>query len=61
MSDLVDTVDTVEDSVMAIEVENDEIQQRLTMLEENVIGTGRSLTQLLIFLFSIVFRKCNCL
>ena len=38
MSDLEDTVDSVKDSMMAIETENDEIQQRLTVLEEAVIG-----------------------
>ena len=38
MTDLEDTVDTVEDSVIALETENDEIGQRLTVLEETVIG-----------------------
>ena len=38
MSNLEDTVDTVEDGMAAFEVENDEIQQRLTILEETVIG-----------------------
>ena len=61
MSDLEDTVDTVEDGVAAIDVENDEIQQRLTVLEENVIGAGCSSKQLLSFLFSIVFWAYNCL
>ena len=38
MSDLEDTIDTVEDSMTAVETENDEMQQRLTVLEETVIG-----------------------
>ena len=38
MSDLEDTVDTVEDSMTALETENAEIQHRLTVLEETVIG-----------------------
>ena len=38
MSDLEDIVDSVEDEVTALNVENDEMQQRLTVLEENVIG-----------------------
>ena len=55
MSDLEDIVDSVEDDVTALNVENDEIQQRLTVLEETLIGTGCSLRQLPNFLFSIVF------
>ena len=39
MSDLEDTVDTVEDGITVLETENDEIQQRLTLLEETIIGT----------------------
>ena len=38
MSDLEDTVDTVEIGMATFEVENDEIQQRLIILEETVIG-----------------------
>ena len=38
MSDLEDTVDSVEDVMTAQETENDEMQQRLTVLEETVIG-----------------------
>ena len=38
MSDLEDTVDTVEDSMTVLATENDEMQQRLTILEEAVIG-----------------------
>ena len=39
MSDLENTVDVVEDDVTALTVENDEIQDRLSVLEEAVIGT----------------------
>ena len=38
MSDLEDIVDSVEDDVTALNVENDEIQQRLIVLEEILIG-----------------------
>ena len=38
MSDLEDIVDSVEDDVTALNVENDEIQQRLIVLEETLIG-----------------------
>ena len=55
MSDLEDIVDSAEDDVTALNVENDEIQQRLTVLEETLIGTGCSLRQLPNFPFSIIF------
>ena len=38
MSDLEDTVDSVEDGMTGLEVENDEIGQRITVLEETVMG-----------------------
>ena len=38
MSDLEDIVDSVEDDMTALQVENDEMQQRLTVLEETVIS-----------------------
>ena len=37
-SDLKDTVDSVEDDGAALNAENDEIKQRLTLLEETVMG-----------------------
>ena len=37
-STMSDLEDTVEDGMAAFEVENDEIQQRLIILEETVIG-----------------------
>ena len=39
INNLEDIVDSVEDSMMALETENNEMQQRLTVLEETVIGT----------------------
>ena len=53
IDDLEDKVDLVEDAVMALEVENTEIQQRLTTLEETVISTTLwSFSQLLAILLS---------
>ena len=38
MSELEDIVDSVEDDMTDLEVENTEIQQRLTVLEETVMS-----------------------
>ena len=38
LTNVEDTVHSVEDDMTAIQVENDEMQQRLTVLEETVTG-----------------------
>ena len=53
MSDLEDIVDSVDDDVTALNVENDEMQQRLTVLEEAVVG-------MFIFFGLVYIPKMSC-